>query len=115
MNLEPLFDHNAQHILAAVGQNGPLRFTQLMRWTGLDNKTLARKLKQLDEQMVIFTRTIPSQGTRIFLEYGLTPRGEAFYNVLEGMRREVINREKILGPEAVREAHEIFTKHDISA
>lgn len=108
MDLKPLFDPSAQRILAAVGQNGPMRFTQLVEWTGLDSKAITHELKALDDESVIFVRTIPNQSTRLLLEYGLTPAGEALYSILVSMKQDIIDREKILGVETVQEFHKIF-------
>lgn len=110
MLLPLLLDHNCQHIIASLGQGGPSRFSKIQKRTELDNKTLSSKLKELRDAMVVVARTIPSKGDRIWLEYRLTPRGEAMYGVLQDLRDSLQKRKKALGP-AVEQFEEVFEAH----
>ncbi len=57
--------------------------------------------------MAVVARTIPSKGERVWLEYRLTPRGEAMYGVLKDLK-ESLNKNKALAG-AAKEFNQIFT------
>lgn len=110
MLLPLLLDHNCQHIIASLGQAGPCRFSELQKKTDLDNKTLATKIKKLRQAMVVVARTIPSKGDRVWLEYRLSPRGEAMYGVLQDLRDSLSKRRRTLGG-AAQQFEEVFRPH----
>lgn len=106
MLLHLLLDASCQSVIAALGHSGPLRFSELQRRAHLDNKTLSIKIKELRSAMVVVARTIPSKGERIWLEYRLTPRGEAMFAVLEDLRKS-LNKNRVLAG-AAKEFEQVF-------
>ncbi len=109
--LSELMNHNAQHVVIALAQEGPLRFNALKEKTGLEQKSLSTKLKQLQKAMIVIATTIPSKGERVWLEYGLSPRGQAMYEVLVELRQSIERRAASLG-RADQEMKERFNEHE---
>ncbi len=73
------------HILWTL-QEGPLRFNELAtRVTGIGEKVLSARLKEL-EALNLLVRTVhPTTPVRV--EYGLTPKGRGFQEVVDAVNR----------------------------
>lgn len=84
-------------VLRTLQNEGPLRFNQLQRRTGLDPKTIDRILKALIEEHFVYTRALPAEGTRVPAEFRIAPRGKAILDVQRGASRVAERHRDILG------------------
>lgn len=84
-------------------QNKPLRFNQLQDALNLNPTQLNRALRFLRKGLWVIARTIPSEGNRIFVEYGLGTRGEAFLESFQTFRAAAEKRKEALGLSLVAE------------
>jgi DNA-binding HxlR family transcriptional regulator len=75
----------AGHILRTL-QGGPLRFNELAaRISGIGEKVLSARLKELESQGLLVRRVYPS--TPVKVEYALTCKGQGFQQVVEAIIR----------------------------
>ena len=67
-------------------QGGPLRYSEIAeRLTGVGDKTLSARLKQLEKQSILVRHV--DGGPPVRVTYALTERGEAFHKVAEAIER----------------------------
>lgn len=73
-------------LILTVLQAGPLRFSQLgERTSGVGDKVLSARLKDLEARGIIVRRVEPGPPVRV--SYELTDRGRAFGQVAEAIER----------------------------
>lgn len=90
-------------VLHTLQAEGPLRFNQLQRKSGLDPKQVHRGLDLLVDEHFVYTRALPSEGRRIPAEFRIAPRGEALLDVHRGAARAAERNRDILGDQLVDE------------
>jgi DNA-binding HxlR family transcriptional regulator len=65
---------------------GPIRFGTLARaYPGLSKRVLAAQLRRLRDTRIVQREEVP--GRQVTIHYSLTRKGEAFYGVLQDLRR----------------------------
>jgi DNA-binding HxlR family transcriptional regulator len=62
----------------------PRRFSELERSLGSSSRTLAKKLKTLEQEKMVTRKE--TRGVPTCVRYSLTKKGEAFHGVVEAMR-----------------------------
>jgi DNA-binding HxlR family transcriptional regulator len=102
MIMELLGHRDYVRILLAVGRK-PLRFGEIQKNLHLNPAQVDRALKYLRKGLWILSRTVPTAGGRIPVEYRLGKRGEAFLASFEAFSAEARRQKLPLGHSVVAE------------
>lgn len=90
-------------LLALRAKGGPLRFNEVQRELGINPNQVDRALEWLQKRFYVLARTIPGQGSRVFVEYHLGSRGRAFLDAYDAFTRAAQAHRDVLGEDPVRE------------
>lgn len=90
-------------VLLALRKERGLRFRQIEKSLGLNPAQVDRALKFLTKGLWIVPRTVPTQGSRIQVEYTLGKRGAAFLELFDAFRAGVQKKSGELGASEVDE------------
>lgn len=103
MITELLRHPNYIRILLAVRREGGMRFNQIQNELQLNPNQVDRALKFLCSGFLLLSRTIPAKKGAIFVEYGLSKRGQAFLESFDSFRATAREKSAALGPSEIRE------------
>lgn len=108
--MDVLFDRRAKHlrILLAVRRQGSLRFTDVLRRTGLSPTEVQRHLGELSRDHFVHARPYARRGDKILLEYTLSKKGEAHLAALDAYRDELERQGKRAGASSLRALRDIY-------
>lgn len=81
--------HHVKPVLNAIRQHDGIRFADLKRATGLLDPQVDRAIKVLKESGLVWARSIPTKGARVYAEYVLSPRGKKLAKALDAMARTI--------------------------
>jgi DNA-binding HxlR family transcriptional regulator len=90
-------------VLLVIRKEGSLRFSQVQKALGLNPAQVDRALKFLTKGLWIVPRTVPSEGTRIPVEYRLGKRGRSFLELFDNFTTGAQRRTEELGAAEVEE------------
>ena len=103
-----LLKHKDYVRVLMILETKPLRFNQMQNALKLNPTQIYRALNFLRKGLWIIPRTIPSEGNRIIVEYGVGKRGEAFLESFKTFGAAAEKRKNALGHSEVAELQGLY-------
>lgn len=107
--MEILDEPHAARILLLLRAKGALRFTQIQETLGLNPNQVDRALKSLTRELHVVPETLPPGAGRILVAYFTTRKGEAVARLLDRIREEAHQNQRLLGAKLVREIDGLYS------